>query len=88
MALSTAPQPQRPRTAPLPRLLSTGLAVLAIAGLVDVAVHLIGGPAAWETPAHVTVLVGMVATLAGVLHGSRSHANPSHENKERPNAIR
>ena len=49
------------------------MVVLAVAAVIDIAVHLIGGPAALETPAHVAVLVGMVVTLAGVMHGGRPH---------------
>jgi hypothetical protein len=76
------------RTARVPHLLLGGMVVLAVAGVLDIGLHLVGGPAGWETAAHVAVLAGMVATLAGVVHGGRPHGLSPSENKEIRNAIR
>ena len=84
-SVTAAEQSAAPR---MSRLLFGGLLVLAVAAVGDIALHIAGGPTALETPAHVAVLAGMVATLAGVMRSGRLHVLSPPENKELGNAIR
>lgn len=68
--------------------LRAGVGIFALAGLLDIAIHLTGGSPAWETPAHVATLAGMVATLGGVVGTRASFNRPNPPHKEIRDAIR
>ena len=62
------------------------VALLAVAGLADVAAHSVAALQAWELEAHVATFAGMTLTLLAVMDRGRARTRP--RRKESRHAVR